>query len=81
MVVWKRHGTEPAPSDIEWMIRCLTKAAVERFGDEVTSVDRVMRQIPEHFHAHARDKNWLSRRWQDKPSKYSGVGGSRELLS
>jgi hypothetical protein len=80
MVVWKQHGTEPDPVDIEWMIRCLIEAAAERFGDEVTKVDRVMRQIPEHFHAHARDKNWLTRRWQDKPSKYSGVGGSRELL-
>jgi predicted NodU family carbamoyl transferase len=53
MVVWKRHGTEPDPADIEWMVQCLMEAAVERFGDEVTKVDRVMRQIPEHFHAHA----------------------------
>jgi hypothetical protein len=27
-------------------------------------VDRVMRQIPNHFHAHGRDPNWWSRRFR-----------------
>ena len=44
------------------------------------SIDRTMRQVPEHFHAHWRDPNWLSRRWTERPSTYSGVGGERSLL-
>src|SRR5438132_8219490 len=29
-----------------------------RFGEGGYSIDAVMRQIPDHFHAHARDPNW-----------------------
>ena len=35
-------------------------AATERFGADGFSIDRVMRQIPDHFHAHSRDL----RRWR-----------------
>ena len=80
MVVWKKHGTDPSKSEVEWMLTCISKAAEERFGLGVGSVDRVMRQVPNHFHAHWRDPLWLSRRWTEKPSKYSGVGGERVLL-
>ena len=43
-----------AEDDVCWV-------ADERFGPDGWSLDRVMRQIPDHFHAHARDPHWWSR--------------------
>ena len=80
MVVWKSHGTEPNEKDIQWMIDRLQDATTERIGEGIGKIDRTMRQVPEHFHAHWRDPEWLSRRWTETPSKYSGVGGERSLL-
>ena len=37
--------------------------ADEQLGTGEWSFDRVMRQIPDHFHAHARDPNWWFRRF------------------
>ena len=51
------------------MISELERVAGERFGDVRFTVDRVMRQIPDHFHAHARDENW----WQRRSSLRSGA--------
>jgi len=65
---------------VDWMLERLEAAGIERFGEGIGSIDRTMRQVPEHFHAHLRDSQWLSRRWTEKPSKYSGVGGDRILL-
>lgn len=63
MVVWKGHGPEP-PDDVrEHMIAQLHRVGVEVFGDGNFSIDDVMRQIPDHFHAHARDPNWWFRRF------------------
>jgi hypothetical protein len=64
MVVWNRHGTEPPESELEHMLRELTRVGNEVFGDVEFTIDRVMRQIPTHFHAHARDANWWSRRFK-----------------
>ena len=64
MVVWNRHGTEPPDAEVDHMIGELTRVATEVFGDVEFTIDRVMRQIPTHFHAHARDANWWSRRWK-----------------
>lgn len=62
MVVWKRHGPEPPEEDVEHMLGHLRRVATERFGAEGFNVDRVMRQIPDHFHAHARDpQRWYRR--------------------
>ena len=80
MVVWKSHGTRPSDEDLQWMLTCLEEAGTQRFGKGTGSIDRTMRQVPEHFHAHWRDPNWLSRRWTERPSTYSGVGGERSLL-
>jgi hypothetical protein len=60
MVVWRKHGTEPPDADVEHMLRELARVADGLFED--WSVDRNMRQIPDHFHAHARDKDWYFRR-------------------
>jgi hypothetical protein len=62
MVVWKRHGTEPPPDELEHMLAQLAAVADRRLGAGVWSFDQVMRQIPDHFHAHARDPDWWYRR-------------------
>ena len=77
MVVWKRHGTEPLDSDVDHMMECLSRAGDSRFGVGSATIDRVMRQIPDHFHAHVRDSGWFSRRWQEPMSLYTEVGGQR----
>jgi hypothetical protein len=64
MVVWKEHGAFPPEAAVVHMIERLEQVAAEVFGAEATwSVDRVMRQIPDHFHAHARDAGWWWRRF------------------
>jgi hypothetical protein len=63
MVVWKQHGKEPPAGDVDHMLTQLGRVADERLGAGVWSFDRVMRQIPDHFHAHARDPGWWSRRF------------------
>ena len=62
MVVWKRHGAEPPAEEVEHMLASLAAVADRRLGVDVWSFDRVMRQIPDHFHAHARDPDWWYRR-------------------
>jgi hypothetical protein len=63
MVVWKQHGNQPPEADVEHMLGHLGTVADERLGAGGWSFDRVMRQIPDHFHAHARDPNWWFRRF------------------
>jgi len=79
MVVWIRHGVEPSADHVRHMLSCLTHAAEQRFGDTQFSIDRLMRQIPGHFHAHARDAGWRERRWTEPMSLYSGVGVTRRV--
>ncbi|MEY2473408.1 MAG: hypothetical protein QOK28_2737 [Actinomycetota bacterium] len=62
MVVWRQHGTDPPADHLEHMLRELTRVADGLY--EEWSIDRNMRQIPEHFHAHARDKDWYVRRFR-----------------
>ena len=57
MVVWRNHGATPPPDDRARMIDHLSRVATEQMGDGAFVVDPVMRQIPDHFHAHAR-KVW-----------------------
>ncbi len=80
MVVWKQHGTQPPPHELAAMLARLVEAGEYRFGPAGGNVDRVMRQIPDHFHAHYRDANWMTRRWTEAPSRYTGVGGDRVTL-
>jgi hypothetical protein len=62
MVVWKRHGASPPAGDEEHMLAALARVATGLFGEDGFQLDRVMRQIPDHFHAHARDPSWWQRR-------------------
>lgn len=66
MVVWREHGTEPPDDALAHMLATLERVGAERFGDGhgAFTVDRNMRQIPDHFHAHARDAHWWSRRFR-----------------
>jgi hypothetical protein len=52
MVVWRGHGTEPPTHEREHMAAHLARVAGERLGAHW--VDGNMRNIPNHFHAHAR---------------------------
>jgi hypothetical protein len=63
MVVWVEHGADPPTGAAEHMLAQLERVATERFGAGEFSIDRTMRQIPDHFHAHARDRHWWSRRF------------------
>ncbi len=63
IVVWKEHGAAPPDEDVEHMLSQLVRVATGRFGSGGFSVDRVMRQIPDHFHAHARNLS----RWRGVP--------------
>jgi hypothetical protein len=77
MVVWQLHGAEPGPDDVEAMLRVLGEVAAARFGPGNFEVDRTMRQVPDHFHAHARDPRWWAERASRPMSRYTGVGGER----
>jgi hypothetical protein len=64
MVVWRHHGTEPPADDVAHMMRELTRVADRLFSETEWKIDGDMRQIPDHFHAHARDKDWYLRRFR-----------------
>lgn len=64
MVVWRSHGAEP-PDQVRYhMLAQLERVGNERFGEGGFKIDAVMRQIPDHFHAHARDPDWWWRRFE-----------------
>jgi hypothetical protein len=54
MVVWRQHGSTPPPADVDAMVAHLTRVATAVLGSDGFRIDAVMRQIPDHFHAHAR---------------------------
>ncbi|HKN40978.1 MAG TPA: hypothetical protein VJ456_17915, partial [Acidimicrobiia bacterium] len=58
-----RHGPQPPDGDRAHMLDVLEGIGVARFGEGGFSIDPVMRQIPDHFHAHARDPGWWMRRF------------------
>lgn len=64
MVVWRWHGTEPGDSDLTHMLHMLEDVAARVFDGAEFTIDRIMRQIPDHFHAHARDRDWWYRRFR-----------------
>lgn len=78
MVVWKSHGTEPSEAELNHMRTVLTAAADVRFGPGEFVLDEVMRTIPEHWHAHARDTDWFHLRGQRPLSRFTGIGTPRQ---
>jgi len=77
MVVWRPHGIDPSDEDIAHMLRVLGAAGDLRFGPGGWSIDRRMRQIPDHFHAHCRDPHWHAERARRPMTRYTGVGSER----
>ena len=63
MVVWRRHGAEPPADEREHMLARLSEVAADRLGADAFRIDGVMRRIPDHFHAHARDPAWPGFAW------------------
>ena len=63
MVVWRRHGADPPAEDREHMLARLSEVAAARLGEGAFRIDAVMRRIPDHFHAHARDPAWPGFAW------------------
>ena len=52
MVVWRHHGTAPPADHVAHMRARLREVAAARLGE--VWVDDHMRNIPDHYHAHAR---------------------------
>ena len=77
MMVWWHHGSEPPPEIAGRLTARLAAVADRRFGVDGWTLDLEMRQVPTHFHAHARDHGWWDRSWTRPVSVYTGVGGSR----
>lgn len=77
MVVWWGHGPEVDDDVRERLLAALGAAADERFGEGNWRFDTTMRQVPEHFHAHARDSGWFEKRFSRAMSRYTGVGSER----
>ncbi len=77
MVVWWRHGVAPDEGILDRLLALLADAADDRFGPGAWTVDHEMRQVPDHFHAHARDVGWWEKRWSRPMSVYTGVGSDR----
>ena len=44
------------------------QVAADHLGEGGFRIDGVMRRIPDHFHAHARDPNWAGFAWGRGPS-------------
>ena len=55
MVVWRGHGTDPPTAELEHMHTQLAEVVTVHFTFE-HYVDDNMRNIPDHYHAHARPK-------------------------
>ncbi len=77
MVVWWHHGTQPGTEVRRELLTELERVADRRFGPGNWELDTTMRQVPTHFHAHARDRDWWRLRFARPLSRYTGVGGDR----
>ncbi|HEY2300482.1 MAG TPA: hypothetical protein VGH66_01235 [Acidimicrobiales bacterium] len=86
IVVWNDHGAEPPADQVEHMVAELERVGARCFGPDGYSIDRVMRQIPDHFHAHARDRNRWKRLLDGAPGaslspwpgRTTGPGGEKD---
>lgn len=61
MVVLRRHTATPTAGELETMRAALAEVAATKFGEDWFYDDN-MRQIPDHYHGHARPyPKWLPR--------------------
>jgi hypothetical protein len=61
MVVWRTHAVAPPPDVLARLLAALRTVADARFGADEYAIDDHMRNIPDHYHAHARDHGFWSR--------------------
>ncbi|MCU1362589.1 MAG: hypothetical protein JWM55_417 [Acidimicrobiaceae bacterium] len=54
MVVWREHGASPPPEVKRHLYEVLGAVANDEFPSTPWSIDERMRNIPDHYHAHAR---------------------------
>ena len=54
MVVWREHDPRPDPETRERLAAALALVADEVLGEGAWYLDDHMRNIPDHYHAHAR---------------------------
>lgn len=54
MVVWREHDATPSPEVKERLHELLSSVANLELGQGNWSIDDHMRNIPDHYHAHAR---------------------------
>jgi hypothetical protein len=54
MVVWRFHGTAPPAEHLSHMLERIREVAATRFAEFY--IDEHMRNIPDHYHAHARPR-------------------------
>jgi hypothetical protein len=68
MVVWRQHGTTPSADELEVMHARLREVADAHFG--AIYIDDLMRNIPDHYHAHGRPEGGF---WgRDFPRRAAG---------
>ena len=53
MVVWKNHDSRP-PEDVKTMLHRILLDVTAKIFDGEPYIDDNMRNIPDHYHAHAR---------------------------
>lgn len=70
MVVLRRHAIDPSPDEVAHMTVALARAASEHFA--TWTVDGHRRNIPDHWHAHARPSGTAALKWWARR-----FGGSR----
>ena len=61
MVVWRHHGTSPPDDELAHLHAQLRAVADVRFGPDGYRIDDHMRNVPDHYHAHARDHEFWTR--------------------
>ena len=61
MVVWRTHDADPPPDVRAHLLAVLRGVADVRFGEGRYGIDEHMRNIPDHYHAHARDHGFWTR--------------------
>jgi len=61
MVVWRDHGPMPPDDVLSTLHERLREVADLRFGPDGYRIDDHMRNIPDHYHAHARDHEFWTR--------------------
>jgi hypothetical protein len=54
MVVWREHDASPSPEIKSRLLEILGEVADRELGKGNWKIDDHMRNIPDHYHAHAR---------------------------